>query len=154
MMAAKGRKAKSTVAKVLAGTRADRVNSSEPRPARAEPARPDYLDRYGEEAWDRIVPKLLALGVLTELDGEALALYCVTHSRWRMAVEEIRESGVTATTGLGSPKTNPAVAVASQCERLLAAILVEFGLTPVSRSRVKTDAAPQDALADFLSRRK
>jgi P27 family predicted phage terminase small subunit len=153
-MAKPGRKPKPTVDKVLAGVRADRVNRSEPRPSRSTPECPDHLDAAGREAWARIVPKLDALGVLTEMDGEALALYCGAYSRWRKATEEIRTGGVTTFTGQGSLKSNPAVAVASQCERLMAAILIEFGLTPSSRSRVKTDAKPQDALADFLSRRK
>jgi P27 family predicted phage terminase small subunit len=152
-MSTRGRKPKPTAAKILAGDRADRINRHEPAPRRSVPDRPDHLDHWGCEAWNRIVPKLDALGVLTELDGEALALYCSTYSRWRQASEEVRSSGVTTFTDQGSLKSNPAVAVASQCERLMAAILIEFGLTPVSRSRVKTDAAPQDALADFLKRR-
>jgi P27 family predicted phage terminase small subunit len=153
-MAARGRKPKPTVAKVLAGDRKDRINPSEPRPRRSLPDRPDHLDGFGREAWDRIVPKLDALGVLTELDGEALSLYCETYSLARHAEAEIRTGGVTTFTDQGSLKPNPAVAVVSQARRLMAAILMEFGLTPSSRSRVKTDAKPQDALAEFLARRK
>lgn len=153
-MGTRGRKPKATTAKILAGERSDRVNRSEPRLTRSVPVRPDHLDAFGEEAWDDIVPKLAELGVLTELDGHALALYCSTYSRWRTACEEIRVGGVTSFTDQGSLKSNPAVSVASQCERFMTAILLEFGLTPSSRSRVKTEAAPRDALADFLSRRK
>lgn len=153
-MAARGRRPKPTAAKLLAGDRADRVNRSEPKPRRSLPVCPDHLDAFGVEAWERIVPRLDALGVLTELDGEALSLYCETYSLARHAEAEIRTGGVTTTTDLGSLKTNPAVAVVSQARRLMAVILVEFGLTPSSRARVKTDAKPQDALADFLARRK
>jgi P27 family predicted phage terminase small subunit len=155
-MATRGRKPKPTELKVLAGDRADRVNRSEPRPSRSVPACPTHIDADGDarEAWGDIVPKLADLGVLTELDGHALALYCSTYSRWRKACEEVRTGGVTSFTDQGSLKSNPAVSVASQCERFMAAILMEFGLTPSSRSRVKTDAAPRDALAEFLSRRK
>jgi len=153
-MASRGRKAKPTVAKVLAGERRDRVNAAEPRPGPGLPAMPGHLDEFGREAWLDVVPKLAALGVLTELDGQALALYCSAYSRWRRACNEVRTGGVTSFTDQGSLKSNPAVSVASSCERLMAAILVEFGLTPGSRSRVKTDAAPRDALAEFLARRK
>jgi P27 family predicted phage terminase small subunit len=100
------------------------------------------------------VPRLSGLGVLTELDGEALAVYCETYSRWRRALQEIRSVGVVTFTDQGSLKPNPAAGIAAQCERLMAAILVEFGLTPGSRSRVQADAKPRDALADFLARRK
>jgi P27 family predicted phage terminase small subunit len=154
-MAARGRKPKPTLEKVLAGERKGRVNASPPATARGLPICPDHIDAdpHAREAWEGIVPKLAAVGVLTELDGHALALYCTTYSRWRKACEGIRTGGVTSFTDQGSLKSNPAVSVASQCERFMAAILLEFGLTPSSRSRVKTDAAPRDALAEFLSRR-
>lgn len=149
-MATRGRKPKPTAAKVLAGDRADRINRSEPRPRPSEPACPDHLDDWGREAWADIVPKLAELGVLTELDGRALGMYCEAYSRWRRALEEIRRDGVTSFTDQGGVKSNPAVTVATQAERFMTAILLEFGLTPSSRSRVKTDAAPRDALSDFL----
>ena len=147
-MAARGRKPKPTLAKVLAGDRPDRVNRAEPRPDRSVPACPAHIsaDDDARQAWDDIVPKLAALGVLSELDGHALALYCSTYSRWRRACEEVRTGGVTTFTDQGALKSNPAVSVASQCERFMTAILLEFGLTPSSRARVKTDAAPRDAL--------
>lgn len=121
---------------------------------RTGPVRPDHLDGWGEEAWDRIVPKLAELGILSDLDGEALALYCATYSRWRHALEAVRVDGVTTYTDKGAVKANPAVAVVNACERLMAAVLVEFGLTPSSRSRVKADERPHDVMADFLARRK
>lgn len=153
-MAARGRKPKPTVEKILAGDRADRINRSEPRPGRSVPECPAHLDEWGREAWADVVPKLAELGVLTELDGRALGMYCEAYSRWRRALEVIRIDGVTSFTDQGSVKANPAVTVATQAERFMTAILLEFGLTPSSRSRVKTDAAPRDALADFLARRK
>src|SRR5947209_20226997 len=110
-MAARGRKPRPTLAKVLAGDRPDRVNRAEPRPDRSTPVRPGYLDEAGREAWDDIVPKLAALGVLSELDGHALALYCSTYSRWRRACEEVRTGGVTTFTDQGALKSNPAVSV-------------------------------------------
>ena len=154
LMAIRGRKPKPTPLKILAGDRADRINRSEPRPGRSLPDCPDHLDADGREAWDRIVPGLDALGVLTTQDTEALALYCAAYGRWRKANEEVRKGGVTTFSEQGALKINPAVTVAQQAERLMAAILMEFGLTPASRSRVKTDARPHDALADFLARRK
>lgn len=150
----RGPKPKPSSLKILEGAQPCRINQSEPRPPATTPEPPHHLDELGLEAWERIVPKLASLGILTELDGEALSLYCHTYSRWRLALADIEGHGVTTSTDLGAIKANPAVSIASQCERLMAAILMEFGLTPSSRSRVKTDAQPQDALADFLRRRK
>jgi P27 family predicted phage terminase small subunit len=154
-MAKRGPKTKSVGRQALSGARPDRIPRSVTKPKRSVPTCPGYLDEYGRETWARIVPQLEASGVLAESDGDALALYCVTYGRWRLALDEIRCQGVTATTDLGSTKANPAVAVATQCERLMASMLDAFGLTPASRGRIKTDGDnAQDALAEFLGRRK
>ena len=34
-------------------------------------------------AWKQVVPQLVAMGVLTTIDGNALARYCRLWSRWR-----------------------------------------------------------------------
>ena len=154
-MAKRGPKPKSVEGQALTGVRPDRLPRSVTKSKRSVPVCPDYLDHYGRETWDRLVPQLEASGVLAESDGDALALYCSTYSRWRMALEEIAGTGVTTTTDLGSYKSNPAVAVATQCERLMASMLDAFGLTPASRGRIRTDGdKAQDALAEFLQRRK
>ncbi len=153
-MSNRGRKPRPTDLKILSGDRADRVNRSEPKPRRSAPVCPDHLDEWGREAWDRITRQLGELGILSASDSDAIALYCATYSRWRAARREIAQTGITATTDLGSLKSNPAVAVATQAERMMASLLAEFGLTPSSRSRVKADTKAQDALGEFLARRK
>jgi P27 family predicted phage terminase small subunit len=154
-MGARGPKPKAADLKLLGGVRSDRLPISVTRPKRTTPLRPEYLDDWACEAWDRLVPHLEKAGILAESDGDALALYCSTYSRYRSALEEIRTSGVTTSTDLGSLKANPAVAVAAQCERLMATMLDAFGLTPASRGRIRTDGdKAQDALASFLERRK
>lgn len=152
-MAIRGRKPKPEQLKILAGERADRVNPAAPRPAKCRPARPDHLDEWGLEAWDRLIPQLEQLGTLAEADGDALALYCATYSRWRLARAEIEAHGITVETGQGGLKANPACTVVAQCERAMASMLAEFGLTPSSRARVKSDEKARDDLADFLNRR-
>jgi P27 family predicted phage terminase small subunit len=155
LMARRGRKPKPARLKILEGTRRDRRNSGGPRPAAEAPAPPDHLDTLGREAWQRLAPQLAAMGLLTELEGEALSLYCVTYSRWRLALEELHSIGISVETGQGSLKPNPAAAVVAESSRLMASLLAEFGLTPASRSRVAAASEPPvDALAEFLSRKK
>jgi P27 family predicted phage terminase small subunit len=156
-MARRGRKPKPTSLKILDGTRSDRVNRQEPSPARVAPPMTAEVegDSFALEAWNRLVPRLQSLGLLTEADGEALSLYCVTYSRYRLASIDVQAHGLAVETGLGGLKANPAAAVAAECSRLMASLLAEFGLTPASRSRVKAAVEPtRDALADFLARRK
>jgi P27 family predicted phage terminase small subunit len=79
----------------------------------------------------------------------------MTYARYRRALDEIGSSGVTTFTDQGSLKANPAVAVASQAERLMASMLDAFGLTPASRGRIRTDGdKAQDAFAAFVARKK
>jgi P27 family predicted phage terminase small subunit len=156
-MAKRGPKSKAVDLKLLGGERSDRVPKSVTRPKPMTPVCPEHIDQdwRAKEAWDRLVPHLQASGVLAESDADALALYCSTYSRYRQALDEIRTSGVTTTTDMGSLKSNPAVAVAAQAERLMASMLDAFGLTPASRGRIRTDGdKAQDALAAFLERRR
>jgi P27 family predicted phage terminase small subunit len=152
-MAIRGRKPKPTLFKILDGDRKDRINPHEPRPAAVPPPPPADLDPKGREAWDRIAPKLAELGVLTEVDGEALALYCKNYAIACRAEGQIKRYGVTVKEG-SVRRPNPAVAIAHRAHQIMTSILTEFGLTPSSRSRVKVDATPRDALGDFLARRK
>lgn len=150
-----GRKPKSPALKVLAGERKERVGGAIQKGAPAVPQRPDHFDDHGREAWDRVTAELTKLGCLSTAEAFAIELYCVVYSRWRKAIEGLNSGGITTTTDLGSVKGNPAMQVIAQCERTMASMLSEFGLTPSSRSRVKGGPeAPRDALSDFLSKRK
>jgi P27 family predicted phage terminase small subunit len=151
-MAIRGRKPKPLALRVLAGE--DCRSAPSPHPRRGIPERPDYLDAFGREAWDRLIPKLDELGILSEVDSEAIVLYCQAYSRWRLASLDIAKNGVTTMSAFDSVKSNPAVAVAVQAERMMASILTEFGMTPSSRSRVKVDTTSRDALGEFLSKGK
>jgi P27 family predicted phage terminase small subunit len=150
----RGRKPAPTPLKILKGTRADRVNAEEPRPPVARPAMPEALDSFGRAEWERIMPELEELGILARVDGAALALYCSAYSQWIRADLEVVIRGLLVNTGSGGVKPNPAVAMAHQARAQMHSLLTEFGCTPASRSRVKTDdGKARDALGEFLKRR-
>jgi len=164
----RGRKPKPTKLKILAGTRPARINQNEPTPAPTRPEIPEHLDALARGEWDRLVPILERMGVLTEADGAALTLYCECYSKWLRARGEVQKRGllievtrtVTSKRGAtiettGQVKANPAVMIEIQMARLMKEILVEFGLTPSARSRIKTnDPGPRDRLGEFLARQK
>jgi hypothetical protein len=60
----RGRKPQPTALKILKGTRADRINRNEPKKLDEKPQKSELLDAHGQAEWDRIVPKLEAMGVL------------------------------------------------------------------------------------------
>ena len=164
----RGPKPKPTKLKILAGTRADRINHAEPTLPPARPEMPDHLDALARAEWERLCGIVERMGVLTEADGAAMGIYCECYSKWIRARGDIAKRGLlieitrTVTTRRGSTvettgavKANPAVAIEIQTARLMKELLMEFGLTPSSRTRVKTsDAGPRDRLAEFLSRQK
>ncbi len=162
----RGRKPKPTKLKILAGTRPARINHAEPVPAPTRPEIPEHLDALARGEWERLCPILERMGVLTEADGAALTVYCDCYSKWLRARGEVAKRGmlieVTRTIEskrgatietTGQVKANPAVMIEIQMARLMKELLIEFGLTPSARSRIKTnDPGPRDRLGEFLAR--
>jgi P27 family predicted phage terminase small subunit len=101
------------------------------------PPMPKGLSRTARKEWNRIVPELEALGILGVIDGVALAAYCQNYARWIAAEAEIENRGILITTPNGDLKRNPAVGIAADAMKLMKSFLIEFGMTPSSRSRVK-----------------
>jgi P27 family predicted phage terminase small subunit len=107
------------------------------------PVRPKWLDKEASAEWDRVVPQLVELKVLTGLDGAALERYCVAHSNWVRAQRDVQKNGPVVKTPFG-PQKNPNVKLA-QDERAAARLLAgELGLSPSARSRVKVPERPPD----------
>jgi P27 family predicted phage terminase small subunit len=116
---------------------------------------PAGLPPLAVQEWKFIVPMLSRLGVLTEIDGKALAAYCEYFAQWRQALDEVRERGITLEEPIvkfteGEPeiigtkyKRNPAVTIANDAAKIMKSFLVEFGLTPSSRGRLRIEAKPE-----------
>lgn len=137
-----GRKPKPTETKQLAGNPGKRALShtdATPRPGRA-PNAPAWLPDEAKTEWRRVARLLTMTRVLAESDMSALALYCEAYARYRAALAEITQVDgslrLTVDTGTGSIKPHPALTVMNQAQGAMRAMLVEFGMTPSSRSRV------------------
>lgn len=154
-MSNRGRKPTPTPLKLLKATRADRINTAEPIAPPALPDCPSHLDAIARTEWERIVPILSRMRVLSELDGTALALYCQSYSRWVLAEQDIAKNGLTVNTQKGGPKTNPAVAISAAAVAAMHRLLTEFGATPSSRTKIKAtvEQGPKDQLGAFLNKR-
>jgi P27 family predicted phage terminase small subunit len=137
-------------------------NDAEPSPAPGVPEMPAGLPLAAAEEWKRIVPELETLGVLTRVDRAALAAYCHAYARWFEAEQEVLALGIVVREPIliaGEPtefcryKKNPAVSISEGAMKLMKAFLVEFGMTPSSRSRIRVEKPNQteDAMDQFLS---
>ena len=90
-----GRRPLPTAVKALRGFPGHRAGRpDEPQPATGEPPMPKGSSAAAVEEWRRIVPELLALGVLTVLDGKALAAYGHCWARFQEAEAEIERLGI------------------------------------------------------------
>lgn len=141
----KGRKPKPTNSKVIQGTfRKDRHAGSEATPDPAIPPPPEHLNQVASVEWGRVSQELYNCGLLTRVDRAALAAYCVVYARWVEAEEGVREKGMIYKTPNGAVQQSPLVGIANRSLDIMHKYLVEFGMTPSSRSRIKVDP-PKEA---------
>lgn len=149
----RGRKPKPTALKILAGNPGKRpLNGCEPKPpVPAHPPRvPRHLNKEARREWRRIVKVLIDLGLYTEVDRAALAMYCQAWGRWVEAERTVRELGEVLVSPKGGLYQNPWLHVANKAWEQLNKMLSEFGLTPSSRTRLVVERDDEPSLADIL----
>lgn len=154
-----GRRRKTNALKLLSGSRRPK-NAGEPTYAPAIPPCPDHLHGEARAEWNRIVADPERAKVLTRVDGQVLAQYCLLHA------DAVAIAAAKAHKGFAplvleptldmdggthmKVKPNPLVTIGRQTAQMLKAYLVEFGWTPASRSRVKVQQPdPVDEFAEF-----
>jgi phage terminase small subunit len=126
----RGRKPAPTALKVLKGTQANRINRDEPISPPGVPEPPGFLDAIGKQFWAEHAQMLASMGVLTKADKYALGMLAESFARYRQYPNDQRRRDE------------------------FRKMLVEFGLTPSSRSRLKADIAkPADALETFIAKK-
>ena len=132
-----GRRPKPTVLKKLAGNPGKRpLNKNEPQPKSSIPDCPKFLAKEAVLEWKRITVELSVLGVVTQIDRAALAAYCQVWARWAKAEDRLNQEGEFVQTKKGNEIQNPYLAIANKCLKQMREYLVEFGMTPSSRSRI------------------
>lgn len=136
-MSGVGRKPKPTVLKLIAGNPGRRpLNPAEAKPENTLPPCPEHLSDSAKREWERIAPSLHAAGLLTSIDGAALAGYCDAYGRWEDANAMIRRTGMVVKSPKGFAIQSPFVGIANRALDQMKMFLVEFGMTPSSRSRI------------------
>ena len=144
-MGKRGPAPKPKALKLVQGThRPDREAPNAPDPEVSPPSCPTWLHREAKREWRRIVPELVRLGLLAEVDRAALAAYCQSYATWWRMERDIEENGdvqINARSGLESAR--PQVAMRDKALDTMRRLLAEFGLTPSSRTRVSAAEKPK-----------
>lgn len=149
----KGRKPKPTHLKVVAGNPGRRpLPANEPDVEIKIPEPPEILEGLALEQWERLSKEFYNLGVMSEIDRDALVIYCKLYGRWVEAENRLKTEGLTLVNAKGVVVQSPYIGIVNRCVELMNKLLVEFGMTPSSRTRVaakktkKTEKNPWDDL--------
>jgi P27 family predicted phage terminase small subunit len=169
-MGRRGPAKKPTAQRKLGGNASKRpLNEEEWRPPAASGLMPpSWVRGKGRRAWKEIAPLLEADKVVSEADRHALALLCDAYGEYIEAREHIRRHGRTYTSRRlqkdesvldenGEPvleyvvmvRTRPEVGIAQDAWKRVRAMMQDFGLTPRTRSGVKSGEGGEDNLSDF-----
>jgi P27 family predicted phage terminase small subunit len=160
----RGRRPLPTAIKKLRGNPGKRaLNLSEPTPPKQRPEKMAGLTGEAAAEWDRIVPDLEIMGVLTRVDRAALGAYCFCYARWFAAEKEVESRGILIDEPITDKegneigtrtKKNPACIEVAMALKLMKSFLVEFGLTPASRARIHIEKPKEiDPMEAYLERR-
>src|SRR5574341_2581882 len=111
------------------------------------PSPPPDLDAYALEEWERIVPDLDIMGILSRVDQTALAAYCdawATFRRTREALNAIQDqhgsmAGLVHRRKNGELVPHPLLKVLSEARLAVVRFATEFGMTPSARVRLATE---------------
>ena len=98
---------------------------------------------------------MVKLGLMTKIDKAALAIYCQAWARWGEAEAMVKEVQGWAKGAEYHKALRAWRKEAADAMRDLMRYLVEFGMTPSSRSRVRAEAPPKegDELEKWLGKR-
>jgi P27 family predicted phage terminase small subunit len=156
-MAKTGPAPQPTVKRILKGNPGRRpLPQNEPRHRRSKkiPLPPSYLDSVGSKEWKRISKELYPLGLLTIVDYAALGGYCASYSAWVDAQEKIKKEGSIIVSPSGFPMQSPYLQIANKSMAEMRKWLIEFGMTPSSRTRVSVGKPDdnKDPLAEFMTK--
>jgi P27 family predicted phage terminase small subunit len=138
-----GRFPKPSALKELTGNPGKAPIQNEPKPPSGYPDAPEWLDDIAMAEWNRLMPILDKMNVITLADRNAVAAYCQSYSMYVKAVEDISRNGFTVEGHRGVMSKNPAVQVQRDSLDQMNRWGAKLGLSPVDR--VRLSVTPDDA---------
>ncbi|MDZ7809187.1 MAG: phage terminase small subunit P27 family [Arhodomonas sp.] len=105
----------------------------------------------GLKEWDRLSGELRELGLISQIDRAAFAVYCQAYGRWVRAEErmaELGDEGLVETAPSGYRQMSVWLQISNRATDQMKSFLAEFGMTPSARSRVTPSTRRQRDLFD------
>jgi P27 family predicted phage terminase small subunit len=138
--------------KLLKGIRPDRINHHEPNPDPVKLEPPHHVIKEARRQWYRIVPMLDRMRVLGNVVTAALVIHCNTWARYTEVENLIRRGAMITSSEKGvGIYVSPYIRISNECVRIMYRLLMEFGATPSSRSRIKADQQREEDIDEFLN---
>ena len=106
------------------------------------PKVPTWLDAEGKKLWRYFSVRLADVQVLTELDQQALGIYCAAAARLAKGELAIATMGEVIRTPAGFAAPNPWVGITEKCQQTMLRYGAELGLTPASRAKIRINPTP------------
>ena len=124
--------------KIIRGTRQDRINKTEPKPAASEPKCPTWLSTDGKKIWRRVAKQLKEMGMLFEADQDVICAYVQAVITHQEASKVVAKEGIVVAGRRDEFVKNPALQVVRDNATLIRMLAGELGLTPAARARLKS----------------
>lgn len=143
-MSKPGRKKTPTAVLKIRGSWRAKTRKSEPKPPRGKPDCPEILSEAAKEKWNQLIPILDDMGLLSKIDGDAIARYCESWARWADAIKWIHEKGefYPLKDDNGNVKCLqqfPQVGIANHMAEQMNRLAAQFGMTPSARAGLSVD---------------
>lgn len=111
---------------------------------------PSFLKAKGKHMYERAVGHLHSMGLLSTMDDTALELLAMAYQEWNEAEMRLKKEGrvyeTESSNGARVLKAHPAAAQSADAWRRIRLMLIEFGLTPASRSKIEL---PENRVLDI-----
>ena len=130
------------------------LNTDEPEPgAVATPDPPPGLTKQAREVWMLLIPQLITLGVMADVDRLHLSRACKLEGLGRTLLRRAEKEPIVETPANGR-QPSAELSAALRCFESADRIFLRFGITPSERTRIKIDAKkPHDLFEGFQKRR-
>lgn len=146
-MGKRGPKKAPTEVKIARGThRKDRDGDPtlEPKPEQAAaPKPPAHLKASGRAKWSDLAPRLARVGLLSEIDLDALALLCEAFDEKAHCEKVLAKEGEYFTQDNGYVGAHPAISRLHRAIGRIQKLMAAFGMSPSDRSGLRVGSADQ-----------
>jgi P27 family predicted phage terminase small subunit len=140
--------------KVIEGTYREDRHGGGVRAPDGLPVKPNWLGGLASQVWDERIEEMRAIpGLLSTIDGPALATYCTAWQELHEANAEIEANGsLTCMSEKGGTYQHPAVGIRHKAIELIAKIGAKFGMTPSDRAGLKPSVQTvDDELSELIA---